>query len=140
MKLSHHNKLRIGETAQRARAQYNALAKAPPFAAINRGALELAASGEEVDSDESPGPVRIAAFEIQGAGFEAFEGAEGSVLLRGAVPTGAARIFFGSDAFVLMKGTASEEWEVENLGSVDLEQFLEHHYGDPEAFPIKFAG
>lgn len=140
MNLPQHNKLRIGATARRGRARYDALAKAPAFAAFNRGALELAASGEGVDSDESPGPVRIAAFDIQGTGFEAFEGAEGSVLLRGAVPPGAARIFLGPDAFVLTKGSASEEWEVENLGSLDLEQFLKHHHGDPEVFPIKFAG
>jgi hypothetical protein len=139
MSLSQPSRLRVASTARRARDRFDAEAKSSAFNALDRGTLELAASGEREDSNETRDRVRIATFDIQGTEFQALEGTEGNVFLQGPVPTLEKRIWFGRDAFVLKRSNASDESEIENLGSVDLEQFLALHQDDPEGFPIRFA-
>jgi hypothetical protein len=137
--LSQQSRLRIGAASRSSRARFDALVETRAFNSGRGGTLELAASDGEADSNETSERVWIAVLKIQGSEFEALEGSEGNVYLRGQVPPRTTQIWFGQDAFKLVRCTASGEFEVENLGSVDLEQFLARHQDDPEKFPIRFA-
>jgi hypothetical protein len=106
-----------------------------------REALALAASDEdeEESEEETAGRVPFATLNIEGVSIQALADGEGMVFLRGEAPTGAKKLYFGQDEFVLKRQDDSPEIEVENLGSVVLEQFLERQRGDPEKFPIRFG-
>jgi serine/threonine protein kinase len=105
---------------------------------IRRESLALAASEGEESPNETATRVPFACFEIDGVTVEAVADGEGMVFLCGEVPSGAKTLYFGQDGFALKRVANSPEVEVENLGSVDLEQFLDRHRGDPESFPVRF--
>jgi hypothetical protein len=113
----------------------------PALPTFRRESLLLAASEAEENPNETAGRVPFAALEIEGMAVEALANAEGMVFLRGGkLPSGAKKLFLGQDGFVLKRlSESSLEVEVEDLGSVDLEQFLDRHRGDPESFPIRFG-
>lgn len=104
-----------------------------------RETLALAASDEEQPEDETPALVLFTTFEVEGKTIEALADAEGMVFLRGEVPAGAKKLYLGQDEFVLKRQGDAPEIEVENLGSVALEEFLERRAGDPESFPIRLG-
>jgi hypothetical protein len=132
MSFSPKNRARISATTRSARAQYDAVV-------TERGTLDLAASDSYENVSERPPRVEIAAFKIQGVGFEAFEDPEGNVYLRGPVPSGAKEIYFGTEAFALTKSPEAEEVKVENLGSIDLEKFLGCHQDGLVGPPVRWS-
>jgi hypothetical protein len=111
----------------------------PAPSIFTRDRLALAASEEEQPPNETAGRVPFGAFNVDGIKIEALADAEGMVFLRGEVPGGAKKLYLGQDGFVLKRLSESPEVEVEDLGSVDLEQFLDRHRREPESFPIKFG-
>jgi hypothetical protein len=104
-----------------------------------RESLALAASDEEQPKDETPALVPFATLNVEGLTIEALADAEGMVFLRGEVPSGAKKLYLGQDEFVLKRPGDAPEIEVENLGSVALEEFLDRRGGDRESFPIRFG-
>lgn len=111
----------------------------PASPTFRRDQLGLAASEGEEIPNETAGRVPFAAFDVSGKMIEALADVEGMVFLRGEVPSGAKKLYLGQDEFVLKRLSEMPEVEIENLGSVDLEEFLDRHRRDPKRFPIRFG-
>jgi hypothetical protein len=124
------------ETALRILKREKEQQAAPGFV---RERLAFAASDIEQSADGTADRVAFATFEVGGHSLEAMADAEGMVFLRGDLPAEARKLYFGNEGFSLKRGKDAQETEVEDLGSVDLEQFLERHHADPEGFPIRFG-
>lgn len=98
--------------------------------------FRLAAS-ESKDTLEPAGPSFFGEFAVGSETFKIFELAEGErthILLKGPVPTGATRVVFGGD-FGHLAEAGQGYWEITEIASTDISDFLRNQLADPQQFP-----
>lgn len=128
-----------------ARNEQDRVSKRPPAPAApqkHRGVpLKLAAAPPSQKVTRQSEPRLFGTFYVEGQAFELLElsSPDGlSILLRGPVPGGATRVWFGPDSAQL-SWLESGICEIQGISSIDISDYLRHlRDGSPEYPPLRF--